>query len=446
MDIRSFTDKLFAKGREHDFQDMEVYVASRNQFRVGVFKTEIDNYTLAESRGLSFRGIINGGMGYSFTENFDEDSIDILIRDAAENARVIDSGDKEEIFAGSANYVELDSYSIELEKVSAAEKIAWAKELEQAAYALDSRVFTAQVSMGNGSGETLIMNTKGLNLNDKGNFAQGFVSVVVKEGQDTKSAYGFVADRDFTKFKAEKLAKEAVEEALSLLGAEPVESGSYPVVLRNDVAASFLSTFASSFSAEAAQKGLSLLKGKVGEMIMSPSITITDDPHMSGRPGSTPFDAEGVATSSKNVVDAGRLNTLLHNLKTAKKDNVAPTGNAYKGAYNAPVGVAPTNLYINIGDKPYDQLIQEMGSGLIIISIQGTHSGANPVSGDFSLSAYGYVVDNGQVVRPVNQITIAGNLFAMLSDVQAVGNDLDFGTGTIGSPSLLIGSLAVAGK
>ena len=446
MDIRSFTDRLFAKGREHDFQDMEVYVASRNQFRVGLFKTEIDNYTLAESRGLSFRGIINGGMGYSFTENFDNDSIDILIRDAAENARIIDSGDEEEIFAGSAQYVELDSHSVELDKVSAAEKIAWSRELEQAVYAVDSRVFTAQISMGNGSGETVIMNTKGLNLSHKGNFAQGFVSVVVKDGEDTKSAYGFVADRDFSKFNAKKLAKEAVEEAVSLFGAEPVESGTYPVVLRNDVAATFLATFASSFSAEAAQKGMSLLKGRVGEMIMSPSITITDDPHMSERPGSTPFDAEGVATKTKNVVDGGSLTTLLHNLKTAKKDGVLPTGNAYKGAYNAPVGVAPSNLYINIGDKSYDELVQEMGSGLVIISLQGTHSGANPVSGDFSLSAYGYVVESGKVVRPVNQITIAGNFFAMLSDVKAVGNDVDFGTGTIGSPSLLIGSVAVAGK
>ena len=446
MDIWTFTDKLFAKGKEHDFQDMEIYVASRKQFRVGLFKTEIDNYTLAESRGLSFRGIINGGMGYSFTENFEDDSIDILLRDAAENARVIDSGDEEEIFAGSPQYVKLDSYSTKLDEVGAAEKIAWSRKLEQAVYAVDPRVFTAQVSMGNGSSETVIMNTKGLNLRHKVNFAQGFVSVVVKEGIDTKSAYGFVGDRDFGKFDAENLAKEAVDEAVSLFGAEPIESGTYPVVLRNDVAASFLETFASSFSAEAVQKGMSLLKGRVGEMIMSPSITITDDPHMPERPGSAPFDAEGVATKAKNVVDSGNLTTLLHNLKTAKKEGVLPTGNAYKGAYNAPVSVAPSNLYINTGDKTYDELINEMGRGLVIISIQGTHSGANPVSGDFSLSAYGYLMENGKVVQPVDQITIAGNFFAMLSDVVAVGNDIDFGTGTIGSPSLSIGALAVAGK
>lgn len=448
MDIRAFADKLFAHGKECGFVDMEVYVASRNQFRIGLFKTEIDSYTLAESRGLSFRGIINGKMGYSFTENLDEDSINMLLKDAASNAEIIDSDDVEEIFAGSCSscYENIESYSEELASVDAAAKIAWAKEVEQTAYALDPRVATVQVSMGDGSGETLLLNTKGLSLEHKGNFAQGYVSVVVKEGNDTKNAYAFAASRRFADFKAKEIAEEAVQEALSLLGAEPVVSGQYPVILRHDVAATFLATFASSFSAEAAQKGMSLLKGKVGEQIMSANITITDNPHMPERPGSAPFDAEGVATNSKNVVEGGVLKTLLHNLKTAKKDGVESTGNAYKATYNAPVSVAPSNFYVAPGTVGYDELLQKMGNGLIIIAVQGTHSGANPVSGDFSLSAYGYQVEGGKVVRPVNQITIAGNFFKMFSDVQAIGNDLDFGVGTIGAPSLLVGSLSVAGK
>jgi len=446
MDIRTFAEQLFLKGKERGFTEMEAYYASRNQFRIGIFKEEIDNYTLAESQGLSFRGIINGKMGYSFTENFDSDSVTMLVTDAAANAQVIDSDDVETIFGGSLQYVKLESFNPKLAEVTPEEKIAWCKLAERAAHKRDARVNTVQVSMGDGLGSALILNTKGLNLTDKGNFAQGFVSVVVKDGNDTKSAYAFLADSDFANFDAVALAHKAVDEAISLLGAESLDSGQYPVVLRNDVAGTLLSTFVSSFSAEAAQKGLSLLKGKVGEVIATPSITITDDPHMPNRAASTPFDAEGVATYTKNIVEAGKLTTLLHNLKTAQKDGVDSTGNAYKAAYNAPVSVAPANLYINAGDKSYQELLQTMGKGLVIISVQGTHSGANPVSGDFSLSAYGYWVENGVVVRPVNQITIAGNFFAMLTDVTAIGNDLEFGIGTIGSPSLLVKSLAIAGK
>ena len=447
MDVRSFANELFSRGSTMGFGDMEAYASSRNQFGVSVFKTEIDSYTLAESRGLMFRGLINGKMGYSFTENFAPAGIEALLKDALANAAIMDSDEGEEIFAGAApkEYTQVDAFSEGLREVAASEKIAWVKDVEKQAYALDNRVFTAQVSVGDTAGETLIMNSGGLELRHSANFAAGYISAVVKEGQDTKQSYAVVAARDFSRFDAAKVAKEAVEQALSLLGAAPVPSGNYPVVLRRDVAQAFLSTFASSFSADAAQKGMSLLKGKVGQRIMSEVVTIVDDPHLAERPSAAPFDAEGFPTQKKAVVEAGVLKTLLHNQKTAKKDGVVSTGNAHKASYNAPVGVAPSNFYIAPRQDSYQALLIQMGEGLVITSIQGTHAGANPVSGDFSLSAYGYLVSGGQIARPVNQITIAGNFLAMLSDVRAVADDLDFGVGAIGAPSLYIGSLAIAG-
>lgn len=98
----------------------------------------------------------------------------------------------------------------------------------------------------------------------------------------------------------------------------------------------------------------------------------------------------------------------------------------------------------------YEELVRELGSGLIIISVQGAHSGANPVSGDFSLGAYGYLVEDGKIARPVDQITIAGNFFQLLQDVEAIGSDLEFGGpgmgGNVGAPSLIVTKLAVAGN
>ena len=161
---------------------------------------------------------------------------------------------------------------------------------------------------------------------------------------------------------------------------------------------------------------------------------------------SQPFDAEGVASKTKAVISDGVLKTFLHNLKTAKKDGVESTGNAYKGI-KSPIGISPTSFYIQAGDKSYQQLLEEMGEGLIIISVQGLHSGANPVSGDFSLGAYGYYVKDGRIQRPVDQITIAGNFFDLLKNVVAIGSDLEFDSSGVGSPSsLLIKELAVAGK
>ena len=209
-----------------------------------------------------------------------------------------------------------------------------------------------------------------------------------------------------------------------------------------------LATFSSVFL-EAVQKGLSLLGGKMGQQIASPLVNITDDPLLSNMGASRPFDGEGVAARTKKVVEQGQLTTFLHNLKTAKKDGIASTGNASRASFKSPVGISPTNFFIESGGTEYVDLVKKLGDGIIIIDVQGLHSGANPVSGDFSLGAYGYLVEKGQIVRAVEQITVAGNFFTLLESVEEIGADLEFGSlgqgGHFGSPSLLIRELSIAG-
>lgn len=444
-DVKRLAEQLFAMGKGMGFADMEINVVASAQFRVGIFKGEIDSYTVTDDSGLSFRGLYGGKMGYAFTEKLDDSSIGMLLENAKENAQFINSEDEEEIYAGSEHYESYEGYREELSKVDSSEKIELAKAIEQAAYALDSRVFNVQASFSSGEAERIIINSKGLSLSHRGNSAGAVCSVVARAGGDTKTGFEVSTGQTMAKFNAQEISRRAVEEACSMFGAATIESGHYPIILRHDIAATFLGVFGSSFSAENIQKGMSLLKGKLGELIGSEKITIIDDPFAEGRPNSCAFDAEGVATRRKNVVENGKLQTYLYNLKTAKKDGVDSTGNAAKGSYKGAIGIAPINLFIQPGEKSYDELIASVERGLIIISLAGTHAGANPVSGDFSLSAYGYLVESGKVVRPVNQITVAGNFFEMLRDVELVGNDLEW-SGIVGAPSLLVKRLAVAGK
>ena len=157
------------------------------------------------------------------------------------------------------------------------------------------------------------------------------------------------------------------------------------------------------------------------------------------------FDDEGVATKAKNVIENGVLTTLLHNLKTAHKQGVATTGNASR-SYASPVGVSPSNFYFVPSEISYDELLTRLGDGLIITEVAGLHAGANAISGDFSLSAKGFRVREGKRAEAIKQITVAGNFYTLLKSVEAVGADLKFGTGSYGSPSLLIESLSIAGK
>lgn len=451
MDIRDFKDQVFAAGRKAGLEDMEVYVSRSKDFSVRVYQKEVDDYTVSVEQGVGFRARYGGKVGYAYVEAVEKDSIQLLVDGAKANAQIIDSTDEIVFFEGSSEYPRVSAYSEELEKVSAEEKIQFAKALETEAFAADPRVAMVNWSTaGYGETEVYIANTKGLEQSSSRNGAFSYVAAVVKEGETVKTGGRFLFDNDWPKFDAKQQAREAVLEGVSLLSASTVKSGEYRVVLRYDVVRDLLSTFSSVFSAEAVQKGLSLLGGKLGEQIASSKLTLIDDPLLPNGGASAPFDGEGVATRTKEVIAQGQLITFLHNLKTAKKDGVESTGNAFRASFKSPVGISPSNFYIKPGEKNFDELVKELGNGLIIIDVQGTHSGANAVSGDFSLGAYGYLVENGKIARAVDQITIAGNFFTLLESVEEIGADLEFGIpghgGNVGAPSLIIEKLSVAGN
>ena len=181
-------------------------------------------------------------------------------------------------------------------------------------------------------------------------------------------------------------------------------------------------------------------------MVASSLVTIVDDPLMEDGIASAPFDDEGVATYTKEIIYEGKLNTLLHNLKTAHKQGVKSTGNGFKVSYASPVNVSESNLYLRAGEKSFEDLMKEINEGLIITDLAGLHSGANTVSGDFSLAAKGFYVKNGEKTFPVEQITVAGNYFDLLKNIIAIGNDLKFPLSNVGSPSVIAKGLSIAGK
>lgn len=451
MEMEQFKDELFARGRAAGFADMEIYYQASRDTTVRVFKGEVDAYNIAEKAGLSFRGLIGGKMGNAFTEKIDADSIDLLLQQAQENAEILEASVTEEIFAGSKGYAELPDQAQALREVAPDVLIETAIAMEKTALQADPRIDLVNSCMVvNSETELTIINTKGLNCHTKNNMAIGYVSAVAKADNDVSSA-GKTAFSlsEIGQLEVEKLASTAALEAVGKLGAQTIESGHYPIILRHDTAAALLKSFVSVFSGEAARKNLTLLQGRIGEQVAGANVTIVDDPHRADAPGSTPFDAEGMATARHEVIREGRLVTFLHNLKSAKHFAMESTGNAYKSSYRGAVSVQPNNLIIEAGKESLDELIANTERGLLLVELQGLHAGTNAVSGDFSLFCIGHLIEKGQIVRPVNQITVSGNFLELLNNVESIGDDLYFnglGRGACASPSLKIKSLAIAGK
>lgn len=448
MEYISLIENLLKKGNER-IEELEAFLVTNKSIEVNVFNGEVDKYSIAESGGLSLRGVKDGKMGYSYTEKLDESSFDMLINEVLENGKYIDILDGDEIGSGSSEYSVLDSYSAKLSNIPMEEKIQFAKSIEKEAFALDKRVKSVQeLAYHEFQQERYIYNTKGVKLNDKINGGFAYISVIVKDENDTKTGLSFRVFSDLEEVSPKDIAKEAVENALSMLGASPISSGNYSTVIKNTTFADLLEAFSSIISADNAQKGLSLLKSKEGEKIASDIVTIVDNPYYPGGFASRAFDDEGTATKEKRIVDKGVLTTLLHTLKTSKKDGIESTGNGSRASYKSTLSIAPSNIYLEKGSKSLEDIFNSISHGVYITELQGLHSGLNPVSGDFSLSASGFEIVEGSIRRPINQITIAGNFYEVLKNIEEVGADLKFGipgASYFGSPSVKIKSLSISG-
>lgn len=448
MELNKFIDELFKRGKEEGFSDMEVYYIDSDSFEVNIYNQEVDKYNVNKNKGLSLRAIYEGRIGYAYTEKFDEEDIEFLIKNVKNNALETQTDVIPEFYSGG-QYRELEM-DINVD-IDTKKKIEDAMYMERRAKEYDSRIDSVNYCLiDTGKGRRKIVNTRGLNLEEESGVSVAYIAVVAKDKDDVKSGSSFKVTSNYNNIDFEKLVKEACDEAINSLGAESIPSGKYKVILRRDAAATLLATFSSIFSGDAVQKGLSLLKGKIGKKIASDKITILDDPFLKDAPSSCSFDDEGVETYTKEVIKDGVLKTYLYDIKSAKKDGVKSTGNGFKASYKSPVVVSPTNMYIVKGTLDYEEAIKRQERAIIITSLQGLHSGANPVSGDFSLAAEGYLVENGSITKPVEQITIAGNFYKLLEDVEEVLSDFELalpsGMGSYGSPSIIIKELNVSGK
>ena len=451
MTRQEFIDRLFEGALKAGIEECEAYFVGSESFDTDILDGNINDYSVSESGGMCFRGIYAGKMGYASTEIEDEEAIDMLISGVKNNASILDTQENESIFAGSDSYPEVDTYDEATARVPAADKVERAKEMERLVKAASDKVQRVDgCGISSGVSEVRIVNSKGLDISSKSTIYGAFVApIVASEGGAPSFAYDLKYSHNFKDVDIREVAKNAVDKALESLGAVSIPSGSYKCVLRNDMASTLLATFDGGFSGESARKGMSLLKGREGEKIASDAVTLIDDPLLKGGFATRPFDAEGVACRAKDVIKDGVFLTFLHNRLTAREFNTETTGNAAKQGYAGKVTVAPSNFFIRPSELSPEDMLKEMGEGVMITNLMGMHSGANPISGDFSLGAKGFMVKDGKKAFPIEQITIAGNFFEILKNIRAVASDLKFGhpgASCICSPALYIGEISVAGK
>ena len=444
MEKNIFIDKLFEKASLKGIDEFEIYFLSNLNTSIKIYQGKIENFSNNQNQGISFRGMVEGKMGYSYSESLEDEDIDFLINEVIENASCIESLDKQFIYGEKANYTDTITYSSAIENLDTDLVKDFLIKMEDYALSIDERVKKVNFcSFAMGSGEKIIKNSKGLELHSKENICYTYISVIAEENGIVKTGSHFQLGRDFSKFDYKELSEVAVKRALNKFGTITLTEVPKTCVIENLAFSSLLGAMSNIFSAEAVQKNISKLKGKLNESVASSIVTLVDDPFLKDGLANSSFDDEGVPTSYKEIIQDGVLKTYLYNLKTAYKDGVSSTGNGVKGSYKGTVGISSFNLYIKPSDKSFDKMIENIKEGIFITDFAGLHSGLNTISGDFSLAGEGFYIKDGKIDKPLNQITISGNFFELLKNIKDIANDIKFSFSSVGSPSIMVEGLKV---
>ena len=266
-------------------------------------------------------------------------------------------------------------------------------------------------------------------------------SVIAGEGGAMQRDYGFHSARHRAHLDApDAIGRLAGERAVARLDPARVASGPMPVVFDPRVGASLIGHLTSAISGKAIARRTSFLLDALGTQVFAPGVTIRDDPHRPHGLRSRPFDGEGLPVSPVALVADGMLETWLLDSASARQLGLEPTGHAARGIAGAP-GVSTSNLYMEPGKVPVATLLSDITSGVYVTELIG--QGVNPVTGDYSRGAAGFLIENGVITRPVAEFTIAGNLTAMFAELTPA-NDLEFRHG-INVPTLRVEGMTVAG-
>ena len=316
-----------------------------------------------------------------------------------------------------------------------AEAIELARECEQAARTVDSRI-------SNSEGATVSTQQSQFIYANSHGFVGGFPSsrhslsaaVVASEGESMQRDYWYSAARHREDLEsAMQVGARAGERTVRRLNARRITTGQYPVLFEAPVAASLIGHLVSAISGGALYRKSSFLLDSLGKPVCSPCVVIDEDPFLLRGFGSSPFDSEGVETCARRLVDNGVLKGYMLSSYSARKLGMETTGNAG----------GPHNLIVHSTGDSFDDLLSKMGTGLLVTELLG--HGVNTLTGDYSRGAAGFWVENGVIAHAVEEITIAGNLRDMLRQVVGIGDDvLVRGAKHVGS--ILIESMMVAGQ
>ena len=447
LENEAVVERALDEVKRRDGVTAEAYLRDSHGTSIEVIDGRVESVEVETERGVGVRVLDEQRVGFAYTSDLSPAGIAECVDLAIANSRVT-SPDESISFSSTPipSDGELRIFDPGYESHDVAEKTELCLAIEAAAKRVDRRITSFyKTSYGDGAGETVFGTTTGAYGTYRSTTFGAGTACVATEGDD-KQIGGFGdGGRTFATIDTARIGEEAARRALEKLNARPFKTQKIDVVLEPYRAMELVAAIASLFSAENVLKGKSLLAGKIGERVASDLVTLRDEGRRVGGRATSPFDGEGTPTQDVVLLRGGVLQGYLQSIKTAHRLGATPTGNARRGSYAGTPHAGISNFYVEAGRSPAAELVRGADRALALTSLLNLHT-IDPISGEFSLGATATYLERGVAQYPVKGITVAGNLISLLTAIDAVGDDLRFGNGGLGSPTLLVRDVSVGGE
>jgi PmbA protein len=445
MDLEKQIEQAAGLLKKTKADEWEVMALATEQLSIAISGEEVDKFQQSASQGLALRVVSKGKLGFSYLMGSGEGgALETAVNEALAAAKASDFEDT----AGLGRPLPLPQAPEVFDPALKDEPLEAKKEralvMSRAARQADPRVqhvHPAEISESHA--QVRLITSHGVDLSQQSTSCSAMANAVAAENGQQEMAWEYDVRRFLADLDPVHIGTEAGRRAVASLGAEPVADGQYDVILESQVTMDFLGLLGSSLQGDNVVKGRSLLASKIDQKVVSDLVSLMDDGLLPKGVGSGAFDDEGTPTSTKVLVESGVIRSFVFDRPWAARHGVESTGNAVRPGLKAPPQVGFSNLYLKPGQGSLEDLASGLDRGLVITEVLGAHT-ADPVSGQFSLGASGFLVESGKITRPVKSIAVAGQVVELFDSVKAVGGDLRFLGGT-GAPSLLVAGMSVSG-
>lgn len=386
----------------------------------------------SQSTGMSVKVVVNGKIGSSHTTDIHD--IDGVVTRALEAAEFGSPVHFE--FPGPQKGPDVKIYDDAVQVVKKDEMVRIGEEMMGLVKDYNSDILVS-AGVSKGVGTTEFANCAGIAFTTQGtSFAVGVEGQLIRGTDILWAGHGLGLKKRGIDHRA--IAKKAVALFRMAENTAPVRSGEMPVIFAPEGMPVLLLALSLGVDGKNVFLGSSPLAGKLGERVADERLSVTDNPLIDYAIGSGTYDGEGVPHQATPLIENGVLRNFLYDLDTAGRAGAKTTGNG--------VGCSPTNLVVNEGSTPYEDMVRHTKEGLLVHSVLGLGQG-NPISGEFSVNLHvGYKIENGEVVGRVKDVMLAGNTYTALKNIMAIGDTAEWAGGTLLTPPIQIANLSVVAR